>query len=123
MNSTRQKLFVLVPCMIVASMIYSADFEDEDKAQLHVRCEHIYFRGPKIVAAHEMTVDTKTETVKNLVDKLNSIPELFVDKLTDKVVPGFAVVELLHGDVNLMDAPNAFLSELGMRNNGPSYNL
>lgn len=106
-----KKLFVLVPCMIVASMIHSADTK---WASLQVTAEYVHPQKGFLSKDFKMGVNAKTKTVGDLVDKLND--EAHWDFAADEPSP--QVYSLRIDDRELIGTPNDTLENVGIK---PGY--
>ena len=127
------KLFVLVPFIVVASMSYSADFDGgKEKARVPIRVnkEGLFLNAegslaiagpyhPKISGKYIISID-ETATVKDLVNSLYDEPSLFEDTRTGNLVQGLVIEQLAHpvGAPNMVDLRRlgTVLSTIGIRN-------
>ncbi len=127
------KLFVLVPFIVVASMSYSADFDGgKEKARVPIRVNKeglfpnaegsLAIAGPndpRIRGEYTIFID-ETATVRDLVESLYDEPSLFEDAKTGNLVQGLVIRQLVYG----IGYPNlvgrgeldTVLSTLGIRN-------
>ncbi len=107
-----KKLFVLVPCMIVASMTYSADVGDKLSTIL---VYPVYYRGKRATAAPdlEFKVDLQNTTVGSLVNAINKHSGLANNPKTADLSVQSMNLKSNYSPIDL-DNPDATLSEIGL---------
>ncbi len=122
------KLFVLVPFMVVVSMSYSANC-DKKKAlvQIIFNSEKMFIdaegsleeagsNDPKIFGNYDIEIDDK-KTVYDLVEMLYRESGLFEDADTGSLIQGLAIVELSWGCVSfLWGKSSRVLNSIGIQN-------